>query len=64
MAKLKIKIKKNGQTEIKVEGASGPGCKSLTKALEKALGVTTKDTNTSDFYKESTTTNTQTISNG
>ena len=63
MAKVKIKIKKNGQTEIKTEGISGPACKALTKPIEDALGATSKDEKTADFYK-ATTSNTQTISNG
>jgi hypothetical protein len=54
MHKIRVKINKKGQVNIKVEGISGPGCKALTKALESALGDTTGDKNTEEHYKATT----------
>ena len=36
--KIHIVITKEGQVEIKVEGATGTSCLDLTRALEEALG--------------------------
>jgi len=52
MSKLRIKIPVKGNPEIKVEGISGSGCKSLTAGLEKALGKTVKSEPTNEFYQE------------
>ena len=40
-----------GKATIKVNGIKGGDCKNVTKALEKALGVTTKSTPTPEFYE-------------
>ena len=37
------------QPVIKVTGVKGPGCSSLTEALEKKLGTVTKDEKTSEY---------------
>jgi len=52
MAKIKIKITKDGKTQIKVEGVQGSGCNALTKPLEEALGKTVSDQKTQDYYKQ------------
>jgi ABC-type phosphate/phosphonate transport system ATPase subunit len=56
MHKIKIKIK-DGKTVIKVEGHAGSGCQALTSELEKALGTTTGDTKTQEYYQAKTTEN-------
>ena len=38
MKKMRILIKKDGKTEIRVEGGQGDNCLTFTKAIEKALG--------------------------
>lgn len=38
MIEIKITIGKGGETVLDVAGVKGPGCKDLTKDLEKALG--------------------------
>jgi len=47
--KVTITISPDGTPTIHVEGHAGPGCKDLTKALEKALGKVTSDKATADF---------------
>ncbi len=54
MKKIKVIVDKEGNTEIKAEGFTSTACKDATKQLEKALGVVTKDSNTQEFYNEST----------
>ncbi|OPZ98753.1 MAG: hypothetical protein BWY71_01177 [Planctomycetes bacterium ADurb.Bin412] len=38
MKKMRIKIGRNGQTTIQVEGVVGPGCLEFTKAFEQSIG--------------------------
>lgn len=49
MARVIITIDKNGNATAKVEGHPGPGCKNLTRAVEKALGDVTSDKHTSEY---------------
>lgn len=39
MKKMHIRIKRDGKTEIRVEGAEGDDCLAFTRSVEKALGV-------------------------
>ncbi len=43
MPQIIIDIKADGQTTVDAQGFNGAQCKDATKAIEKALGVTTKD---------------------
>ena len=43
MPQIIIDIKPGGQTTVDAQGFKGAQCKDATKAIEKALGVTTKD---------------------
>ncbi len=43
MPQIIIDIKPDGQTTVDAQGFNGSQCKDATKAIEKALGVTTKD---------------------
>ena len=52
MEEIKVVIPKNGPVTIDVAGFKGSGCKDLTKAIEKALGMVTKDTKKQEFYDE------------
>ena len=38
MKKMRIRIKRDGKTEIRVEGAEGDDCLAFTRAVEQALG--------------------------
>ena len=55
MKQIIVLIDPDGNTEIEVEGMAGSGCKEATKALEEALGVVTKTTNKTNFYRQEVT---------
>ncbi len=50
--KVTVRISPNGDTKVAVEGVAGPGCQSLTAGLEKALGTTTENQQTSEFFED------------
>jgi len=47
-----IVIDPDGTVQITVNGVAGKACKDATAQIEKALGMVTKDTPTSDMYKK------------
>ena len=47
-----ISVDMDGETKVGVEGVSGPHCKKVSEAIEKALGKTTKSEVTADFKKQ------------
>ena len=51
MPTITVEVSPEGETEIKVEGHCGPGCKELTRAIEKAIGHTTSDQLTPEFHR-------------
>lgn len=51
MNKITIEIATDGSTTVSVNGVKGTSCQQLTKNLEKALGKTSKDTKTKEFYQ-------------
>ncbi len=61
MEEIKIIISKSGQVTIDVEGIKGSGCKNLTKAMEKAFGMTIKDKKKSDYYDEQDVSDNQSV---
>jgi|APSaa5957512576_1039674.scaffolds.fasta_scaffold392899_1 hypothetical protein len=64
MKKIRVVVGKDGSTQIRTEGFSGVECKEATKNLKKALGTVTKDSNTQEFYNESTVDQVNTNGNG
>lgn len=52
MEEIKIRIGKDGKVNLSVSGVKGGSCKDLTKALEKALGVSTETKQTTEFYEQ------------
>ena len=46
-----VTIGPTGETTVSVQGAAGPSCQDLTRALESALGTTTEDTRTPEYYR-------------
>jgi hypothetical protein len=53
MKKIIVHVDKEGSTKISTEGFTGTACQDATKQLEKALGATTKETFTDEYYKQS-----------
>lgn len=52
MKKMRIRIARDGRTEIRVEGAEGSECLAFTKAMENALGAVQTRELTGDYEKE------------
>ena len=51
MKTIEIVIDKQGQTVLQTHGFSGPSCREASKFLEQALGATTTEQLTSEFYQ-------------
>jgi hypothetical protein len=47
-----VTIGPTGETTVSVQGGTGPSCQDLTRALEAALGTTTRDTPTPEYYRQ------------
>ena len=47
-----VTIGPTGETTVSVQGGAGPSCQDLTRALEAALGTTTRDTPTPEYYRQ------------
>lgn len=50
--KMRIRIKQDGRTEIRVEGGQGDDCLTFTRAVEQALGQVEKRELTADYDRE------------
>jgi hypothetical protein len=50
-----VTIGPTGETTVSVQGAVGPSCQDLTRALEAALGTTTHDAPTPEYYRQAAT---------
>jgi hypothetical protein len=53
MPEIVINVSKKGETAVSVNGVSGPGCRDLSDAIEKAIGKVTSTESTSEYYQES-----------
>ena len=51
MAEITVRIGPNGQVDISVDGAKGPGCTDLTRFLEEALGEVTERNLKTEYYE-------------
>jgi hypothetical protein len=52
MEKVIVEIDPHAKVTVSVEGVSGSGCHALSKAIEGALGRTTEDVRTVEYYQE------------
>lgn len=52
MAKIVVKIKPDGNTEVEGVNCSGDLCKVLSKPIEEALGIATEFVEKPEFYQE------------
>lgn len=51
MKEITIDFDEQGEPTIQVAGVNGPGCKSLTAVLEKALGTVMQDKLTPEYHR-------------
>jgi hypothetical protein len=51
---ITVTISSDGELRVGVQGAAGPSCRELTRSLETALGVTTEDVTTPEYYQRTT----------
>lgn len=54
---IQVVVNPKGETKIETSGFAGSSCQDATRELERALGATTEETLTGEYYAE---TNTQT----
>ena len=52
---IEITVSPTGETRIQTKGYTGSDCLKASKFLEQALGVTTSDTKTAEYFEEVTT---------
>jgi len=50
--KMRIRIGRDGRTEIRVEGGQGDDCLAFTRSIEQALGQVEKRELTADYDRE------------
>ena len=56
MPQVIIDITPEGETTVKAQGFQGAQCKDATRAIENALGKTTKDAKKPEYSQANTTT--------
>ena len=49
---IEIIVSKKGETKLETKGFSGSSCTEASRAFEKALGATSGDSYTSEYYTE------------
>jgi hypothetical protein len=49
---IEVTISPTGEITVQTKGYAGADCRQASRFLEQALGVTTQDHNTSEFYVE------------
>jgi hypothetical protein len=49
---IQITVSPTGETKIETAGFSGSSCQDATRELERALGVTTDEQLTGEYYTE------------
>ncbi len=50
MQEITMEIALDGKVKLSVKGVKGKACKDFTKKLEEALGSTTEDKLTNEYY--------------
>ena len=51
MRVIEVLVSHTGETKVQTKGYSGSSCLQASQFLEQALGVTTQDQKTSEFYQ-------------
>ena len=57
MKTIEITVSPTGETKIETKGFSGSECVNATRELERALGNSSKNQRTAEFYSQSSTLN-------
>lgn len=52
MKAFEVIVDAEGKVSIKAVGFKGNACEKASKALEEAMGITTKSTKTPDWYQQ------------
>ena len=52
---IEMTVSPNGETSIQTKGIAGSDCLQASKWLEQALGITTSDRKTGEFYQATQT---------
>ena len=52
---IEIIVSPTGESRVQTKGFSGNDCLQASKFLEQALGATTSDTRTAEYYEAATT---------
>jgi hypothetical protein len=52
---IEVTVSPKGETSVQTKGFSGGSCTQASKWLESALGVTTTDNKTAEYYQSATT---------
>ena len=52
---IEMTVSPNGETSIQTKGIAGSDCLQASKWLEQALGITTSDRKTGEFYQTNQT---------
>jgi hypothetical protein len=52
---LEVTVSPTGETTIQTKGYSGGNCQLASKWLEQALGISTADRQTAEFYESAAT---------
>ncbi len=55
MRMIEVLVSPTGETTVQTKGYAGAGCLQASQFLEQALGVTTNDCKTADYYAQPTT---------
>jgi hypothetical protein len=50
-ATILVTIGPTGEVTVSVHGIAGPSCQDLTRPLEAALGATSEDARTAEYYR-------------
>jgi DUF2997 family protein len=48
---IEVTVSPQGETTVETKGYVGAGCRQASRFLEQALGLTTADTTTAEFFQ-------------
>jgi hypothetical protein len=51
MKTIEVTVSSKGETTVETKGFAGPACKIASEFLERALGRTTAERKTAEFYR-------------